>query len=105
MSNPKTLPGLADLMSEAWRLREVLDPNVADDRYDPKVHLARRYQEVLRKLEYELELKEAVRGAKRLEVNVGGRVLIFQVKERGGVWVREIKMNVTRCKGCKSRSV
>ena len=37
---------LAVLLDEAADIKAVLNKNVPDDEYDPKVHLARRYEEI-----------------------------------------------------------
>lgn len=79
---PRQDDRIGHLMSEAWRLRDVLDLNVADDGYDPKVHLARRYHEVLEALEV-----ERVRtGADRIECVVGGVGLVYTAWLKEGVW-------------------
>ena len=70
------------LMAAAWRLRDVLDSTVPDDRYDPKVHLARRYAEILA----ELEAERVRTGLARLKCNVDGVEMVYTAQLKGGIW-------------------
>ena len=82
------------LIAEAWRLREILDHDVPDSKYDPKVHLARRYSEIMGEL-----LREAIvcRGVGRLESNQNGLALVFIVQEeQTNKWTTVIKTKVRK---------
>jgi len=82
---------LAGLIYEAWKLREVLDVDVPDKAYNPKVHLARRYTEVMSLLRDELNRM----GVGELEFNQNGKQLVLTArKTRDGKWITAIKAKV-----------